>query len=110
MEITSCARLHSPASTILEIADSWKPDLIVMGSHGRGAIGRLFLGSVSLRVATEAHTSVRITRSAIHSGGENLRLCCLPSTVPRDRARRFISLSNAAGPRRRDCILYRSSI
>ncbi len=70
-EITSCARLHSPASTILEIADSWKPDLIVMGSHGRGAIGRLFLGSVSLRVATEAHTSVRITRSAIHSGGEN---------------------------------------
>jgi nucleotide-binding universal stress UspA family protein len=46
------------------MADSWKPDLIVMGSHGRGAIGRLFLGSVSLRVASEAQTSVRITRSS----------------------------------------------
>jgi nucleotide-binding universal stress UspA family protein len=62
-ETTSCACLHSPATAILEIADSWKPDLIVMGSHGRGIIGRLFLGSVSLRVASEAHTTVRITRS-----------------------------------------------
>ncbi len=60
--VVSCARLHSPASTILEIADDWKPDLIVMGSHGRGAIGRLFLGSVSLRVASEARCSVRIVR------------------------------------------------
>ncbi len=63
-ETTSCARLHSPATAILEIADSWKPDLIVIGSHGRGIFGRLFLGSVSLRVGGEAQTSVRITRSS----------------------------------------------
>ncbi len=61
-ETTATARLHSPASTILEVADVWKPDLIVMGSHGRGAIGRLFLGSISLRVASEAPCSVRIVR------------------------------------------------
>jgi nucleotide-binding universal stress UspA family protein len=76
-EVTSCARLHSPASTILEITDSWKPDLIVMGSHGRGAIGRLFLGSVSLRVATEAHTSVRITRSSHQSAHSNAQTLLL---------------------------------
>ena len=66
-----CIRSHSPATTVLEIADSWKPDLIVMGSHGRGALGRLFLGSVSLRVASEAHTSVRITRMAPKIEHEN---------------------------------------
>ena len=65
-EVTHCARLSSPASTILEFADSWKPDLIVMGSHGRSALKRLFLGSVSLRVVTEAHSSVRITKSRLH--------------------------------------------
>ena len=61
-EVMPFARLHSPASTILEIAESWQPDLIAMGSHGRGPIKRMFLGSVSLRVATEAHTSVRIAK------------------------------------------------
>jgi len=65
--VTPCARLHSPATTILEIADSWKPDLIVMGSHGRGALKRLFLGSVSLRVAAEARTSVRIAKRKIEA-------------------------------------------
>jgi nucleotide-binding universal stress UspA family protein len=65
-ETTACARLHSPASTILQVAESLKPDLIVMGSHGRGAIGRLFLGSVSLRVASEAPCSVRIVRPRTH--------------------------------------------
>jgi nucleotide-binding universal stress UspA family protein len=61
-ETTACVRLHSPATTILEVAESFKPDLIVMGSHGRGTIGRLFMGSVSLRVASETPTSVRIVR------------------------------------------------
>ncbi len=61
--ITVSIHLHSPASTILEVSETWKPDLIVMGSHGRGALGRLFLGSVSLRVASESHASVRITRA-----------------------------------------------
>src|SRR5581483_1569850 len=65
-EIEPCARAYSPASTILEIADAWKPDLIVMGSHGRGALGRMFLGSVSLRVASEAKSSVRIARKPEH--------------------------------------------
>ncbi len=65
-EVTPCARLSSPASSILEFADSSKPDLIVMGSHGRSGLKRLFLGSVSLRVVTEAHTSVRISKGTLH--------------------------------------------
>lgn len=51
-----------PAQGLLEKADAWKPDLVVMGSHGRGGFGRLALGSVSLRVLHHANADVRISR------------------------------------------------
>jgi len=40
-------------------------DLIVLGSHNRSALGRLFLGSVSQTVLTEARCSVRIARARL---------------------------------------------
>lgn len=52
----------SPASTIITVADEWLPDLIVLGSHGRTALGRFVLGSVSHAVLGEARCSVRIVR------------------------------------------------
>ena len=52
-----------PASElILAEAEEWKPDLIVLGSQGRGFWGRLFLGSVSSAVASHAGCSVEIVR------------------------------------------------
>ncbi len=41
-----------------------KPDLIVVGSQGRGSIGRIILGSVSLKVLSEADCSVRVARQS----------------------------------------------
>lgn len=55
----------SPAWSILEVADTFKPDLIVVGSHGRSAISQLFLGSISQKVLTEASCSVRVARGRI---------------------------------------------
>ena len=52
----------NPAEELLRMADEFKPDLIVIGSHGRSAIGRFFLGSVSQRVAEGANCSVRVVR------------------------------------------------
>ena len=52
----------SPASELLAKSDQWNPDLIVAGSHGRSAIGRLFLGSISHKLVTEATCSVRVGR------------------------------------------------
>jgi nucleotide-binding universal stress UspA family protein len=52
----------SPGWEIIRKADEWEPDLIVVGSHGRTALGRFFLGSVSQRVVTEARSSVRVAR------------------------------------------------
>ena len=45
-------------------ANQFKPDLIVVGSHGRGSVGRFVLGSVSLKVLSEAKCSVRVARSS----------------------------------------------
>jgi len=52
----------SPASELLAKSDQWDPDLIVVGSHGRSAIGRLFLGSISHKLVTESTCSVRVGR------------------------------------------------
>lgn len=56
------ARLGKPAWEIIEKSDEWQADLIVVGSQGRTALGRLLLGSVSQKVISEARTSVRISR------------------------------------------------
>jgi nucleotide-binding universal stress UspA family protein len=47
---------------ILEEADNWKADLIVLGSHGRHGLGRLLIGSVSESVAIHARCSVEVVR------------------------------------------------
>jgi nucleotide-binding universal stress UspA family protein len=63
--VKSEATYGSPAWEILSRADEFKPDLIVVGSHGRSAISRFFLGSISQKVLTEAHCSVRVARGRI---------------------------------------------
>lgn len=52
----------SAAHSILEEAERWGADLIVVGSHGYGAVKRFFLGSVSHAVAMHARCSVEIVR------------------------------------------------
>lgn len=47
---------------ILETANDWGVDLIVLGSHGRKGLTRFLLGSVSESVASHARTNVRIVR------------------------------------------------
>jgi nucleotide-binding universal stress UspA family protein len=52
----------SPASALTERAERWGADVIAIGSHGRGAVSRLFFGSISQKVLRYAHCSVRIGR------------------------------------------------
>lgn len=61
--ITPILREGSPKEVIVQEAEEWRADLIVVGSHGRGPLSRLFLGSVSLAVATRAPCSVEIVRT-----------------------------------------------
>lgn len=52
----------APSQALLQTAEVWRPKLIVAGSHGRSALGRFFLGSVSEALAAGANTSVRVGR------------------------------------------------
>jgi len=55
--------LAGPAATeLISKANDWKPDLIVVGSHGRSAVTRFILGSVSKKVVTDSDHSVRVAR------------------------------------------------
>jgi nucleotide-binding universal stress UspA family protein len=56
------------ATAILEKANAWPADLIVAGTHGRSALARAVLGSVSLKLVKEAKCSVRIARPGNHDG------------------------------------------
>ena len=64
----------SAAWELVAKADEWKPDLIVVGSHGRTALGRFMLGSVSQRVLTEARCSVRIARGRVEEPNSPVRI------------------------------------
>ncbi|HEU0184074.1 MAG TPA: universal stress protein [Blastocatellia bacterium] len=64
----------SPATVIIKRADEWDADLIVVGSHGRSALGRFFFGSVSQKVLRESGRSVRVARGRIEEPGAPVRL------------------------------------
>jgi nucleotide-binding universal stress UspA family protein len=57
------------AQAILGAADH--ADLVVMGSHGRGRVGRFLLGSVTDKVVRGASRPVLIVRSSSPTGGSS---------------------------------------
>ena len=73
-KVTADSSCGSPASELMARADKWKPDLIVVGSHGRTALGRFVLGSVSQRVLSEALCSVRISRGRVEEPDSPVRI------------------------------------
>lgn len=56
--------IGQPHHIILDVADEWRADMIVMGSHARTGFSRFLLGSVSLSVVSHANCSVAIVRPA----------------------------------------------
>ena len=64
-DVSADSACGSAAWELVFKADNWKPDLVVVGSHGRTAFGRFVLGSVSQRVLSEARCSVRIARGRV---------------------------------------------
>ena len=51
-----------PKSVILDVAENWPADLIVLGSHGLKGLNRFLLGSVSDAVSRHATCSVQVVR------------------------------------------------
>jgi nucleotide-binding universal stress UspA family protein len=53
----------NPRNAILDEAETWNADLIVVGSHGYTGLKRVLLGSVSQAIASHAKCSVEIVRN-----------------------------------------------
>lgn len=51
------------AETVAEAAREWKADLIVVGTHGRRGVGRLFLGSGAEQIVRLAPVPVLVVRA-----------------------------------------------
>ena len=52
----------SPSESILSAADNFKCDAIVMGSHGRGGVAALLLGSQTQKVLAHSKLPVIVAR------------------------------------------------
>jgi nucleotide-binding universal stress UspA family protein len=64
LQVTTEILEGPPKKRIVEEAERWHADLILMGSHGRGAVERFLLGSVAQAVVQHAPCSVEVVRSA----------------------------------------------
>jgi nucleotide-binding universal stress UspA family protein len=62
LNVSTAVEEGDPKSKILDHAEQWHADVIVLGSHGRKGIDRFLLGSVSDAVARHAPCSVEIVR------------------------------------------------
>jgi len=60
MTVSGEVLLGLPREAILDEAERWHADLIVLGSHGYGAWRGLLLGSVSRAIVTQAKCSVEV--------------------------------------------------
>jgi len=69
--VTAEAVMGSPGQMIVETADEWEPDVIVVGSHGRGFWARSLLGSISDAVVHHGPCSVLVVRSARQGAAAN---------------------------------------
>ena len=63
-----------PANELIRKAREWEAELIVVGTQGRSALGRLILGSVSQEVVTDAACSVRVGRGPTKAARSGLKV------------------------------------
>jgi len=63
LPVTTAIIGDAPKEAIVEEAERWGADLVVVGSHGYRGFKRYLLGSVSQAVATRAKCSVEIVRA-----------------------------------------------
>ena len=61
-DVRELALVGEPAEALLAAARDSKADIIVMGSHGRGSVKGILLGSVSSKVIAQSELPVTIIR------------------------------------------------
>ncbi len=59
------SKVGLPAEVIAEVARKGHYDLLILGSHGHGALANLVLGSVATKVLAQCSTPVLLIRQAV---------------------------------------------
>jgi nucleotide-binding universal stress UspA family protein len=59
-ELSRLVRCGTPARAIAEEAEAWGADLVVVGSHGKGWVDRVLLGSTTERLLNRLPTSLLV--------------------------------------------------
>jgi nucleotide-binding universal stress UspA family protein len=72
MNFRTEVREGSPGRTIIQFAEEWRADLIMVGSHERSQLARLCLGGTAQSVMRHAPCSVEIVRPGRPSGALGL--------------------------------------
>jgi nucleotide-binding universal stress UspA family protein len=62
VEITTAVTEGFPPTNIIEYADRWAADFIIVGSHAHSGFSRFLLGSVAQGILRAAHCSVEVVR------------------------------------------------
>jgi len=65
LTVTSEVTRGSAYRKVLTKIDAWKPDIVVMGSHGRKGVMRFLLGSVAERVVRESPVLTVIVKTGV---------------------------------------------
>lgn len=68
VEIPRSVQVGAPARTIAEEAEAWHADLVVVGSHGKGWVDRVLLGSTTERLLNRLPTSVLVVPVGTRAG------------------------------------------
>lgn len=69
------------APTIVEEATAWNADVVVVGSHGKGWMHRLLVGSVTEQLLNALPTSLLVVPTTTHSAGSREKT----AKTPRER-------------------------
>lgn len=89
--VSTDAAIGKPAGELIKKSDQLKPDLLLVGSHDRSAIGRFFLGSVSHKVLNEAGCSVRISRRKNEENAGNRVLLAVDGSANAEAAVKIVA-------------------
>lgn len=64
-EVVALVESGKPADVIIATAKNEGVDLVIMGSHGSGSLGKLLFGSTTYDVARKVKCSVMISKRAV---------------------------------------------
>jgi nucleotide-binding universal stress UspA family protein len=62
IDVQCDAKVGHPGATIAKLAEQGKFDLVVMGSHGHGALASLVMGSIATQVVANCKVPVLLVR------------------------------------------------